>query len=63
MYEAVLTEKTIYSSKNERNFLKMLLLRSQKPIKISCYGFFQMCTKDFKDVSKCLKIFNNFYKI
>lgn len=57
MYEAVLTEKTIYGTKNERNFLKMLLLRSQKAIKISCYGFFQMCSKDFKDVSKCFENF------
>lgn len=49
MYESLLQVDVLWDKK-ESHFLKMLLIRSQKPIKISDYGVFHLCMHDFKSV-------------
>ena len=52
MYENVYKMETIYKSKSENMFVKMMILTSQRPIHFKALGFFTMNNKSFKDVSK-----------
>lgn len=51
MYKNALKTEIICCKKNEKYFLKMLILRCQRDNKISGYGMFTMCNENFKDVS------------
>lgn len=50
MYESVF-QVDVLRNKKEKDLLKMLIMRSQKRIKISDYGVFQLSMHDFKEVS------------
>ena len=51
MYESLVHASVLAECSKETYFLKMLMLRSQKNIKMMDYGFFNMSMHDFKNVS------------
>ena len=51
MYESLVQASVMTKKSSESYFLKMLILRSQKNIKMTDYGFFNMGMHGFKKVS------------
>lgn len=62
MYENILKAEIIHGKKkNQTFFIKMLILRCQKPIRISGHGVFVMSAEYFRKVGVNILLFN-FYK-
>ena len=54
MYEILIKPELIYAKTKKSYFLRMLILRCQRPIQISAYGFFLADIPHFKDVRSAL---------